>query len=245
MDTSKGGEHGSIAGQDLVPSTAIIIETNFGDGLGESTGAEVEELMDSLSGAWRPGPDTYLRLCMRNGSIRRRFGRCRGFDGDESQMVRGYAEAVCEFVTTDPRAFSDDLYSSVVAFPAMTEGRTYPLTFPRVYGTTGGGGTILATNAGTANVPWVARLDGPLVNPTIEHTDQSRTISLVGTVAVGEYVEIDSTLKTVLLNGTASRYDWVTAGSEWFDLTPGTNTIRLGGASGTGTLTLNWRDGWW
>lgn len=244
-DTSKAGEHGSIAGQDRVPSTTLIVETNFGMGLGESNGEEVEDLMEALSGAWKPGPDTFLRLCMRDASVRRRFGRCRGFDGDESQMVRGYAEAVCEFVTTDPRSFSDDLHVSTVGFPAMTEGRTYPLVFPRVYGATGAGGTILAENVGTASVPWTARLNGPLVNPTIEHADQSKTISLVGSIEAGEYVEIDSSLKMVLLNGTASRYDWVTAGSEWFEITPGANTIRLGGSSGTGTLDFYWRDGWW
>jgi hypothetical protein len=56
---------------------------------------------------------------------------------------------------------------------------------------------------------------------------------------------VDSDARLVLLNGTASRYDWLAFGSVWFPINPGSNTIRLGGASGTGTLDFYWRDGWW
>lgn len=244
-DVGRPASHGILAGRDFVPSDVEVIQTNFGGGNGITDAAAMEALMDDLSGAWAPGTDTYLRLCMRDGTIRRKFGRTRGFDGDETNMVRGYAEATCEFVATDPRSYSDTLAAASVAFPVLNEGRTYPEEYPKTYGTTGGGGVITAENTGNAEVPWTARLNGPLVNPTIEAVGQGLTLSLVGSLASGEYLDIDSDLKLILLGGTASRYSWVTASSSWFNLLPGSNSIKLGGASGTGTLDFNWRSGWW
>ncbi len=244
-DVGRPASHGIFAGQDFVSSSINIIETNFGGGNGVTDGAATEVLMDTLSGAWAPGVDTYLRLCMRDGSIRRKYGRTRGFEGDETNMVRGYAEATCEFIGTDPRTYSDTLSSSSVAFPELNEGRAYNLTYPKTFGTTGAGGIIDAVNSGNAEVPWTARLNGPLVDPTIEAVGQGLTLSLVGSIETGEYLDIDSDLRLILLGGTASRYSWVTATSSWFGLLPGSNSIKLGGASGTGTLDFNWRSGWW
>lgn len=244
-DLERPVNHGIFAGSDFVSSSVNVIEVNFGDGNGVSDGAEIESLMDTLSGAWAPGGDTYLRLCMRDGSIRRKFGRTRGFQGDETNMVRGYAEAICEFVSTDPRIYSDTLSSLSVGFPNLNEGRTYNLTYPKTFGTTGAGGIIDVVNTGNAEVAWTGRLNGPLVNPTIEAVGQGLILSLIGTLAAGEYLDLDSDLKLILLGGTASRYSWVTPTSSWFNILPGSNSIKFGGASGTGTLDFNWRSGWW
>jgi hypothetical protein len=144
----------------------------------------------------------------------------------------------------DPRMYSTALHSTTVGLPAGSGGFGYNLVFPRNYGGGGAGGSLAAVNAGTAPSPWVARLDGPLVAPIITHQEQDRTIRVGVTLDVGEFLVLDSLSRTALLGGTASRYSSLVA-PQWFDLTPGANTIRFLATSGSGTLTFTWRDAWW
>ena len=85
---------------------------------------------------------------------------------------------------------------------------------------------------------------GPVVSPTIEHTGQSRRLEFTGTLAAGETLVVDSLARTVLLNGTSSRYSWLTSLSQWFTLEPGANNLRYTAASGTGTCQVDFRSAW-
>lgn len=148
------------------------------------------------------------------------------------------------FEALDPREYSYALHSGVTALAGAATGVAFDMAGPISFGGGAVGGTILATNTGTAPAPWTARLDGPLTQPIIEHVETGKQLQLNATIASGDFYTLDSDAHSVLLAGTASRYSLL-ARPDWFDLTPGLNTIRLGGSSGAGTLTFNWRDAWW
>jgi hypothetical protein len=86
-------------------------------------------------------------------------------------------------------------------------------------------------------------INGPVVNPRIENVATGQVISFTGEVGASSALVISSLERTVLLDG-ASRYSWLTAGSQWFDLAPGPNTFRFAGTSGSGSATLDFRSTW-
>ena len=144
----------------------------------------------------------------------------------------------------DPRMFSTALHLAQVGLATASGGWTFPWTFDWVFGAVSSGGSISAPNAGSAPAPWVARFDGPLTNPSISHQEQGRTLTFQIVLAAGDFLVVDSAARTVLLGGTASRYSTLVT-PNWFDLTPGANTIRFGATAGSGTLTFSYRDAWW
>ena len=105
------------------------------------------------------------------------------------------------------------------------------------------GGTLDATNSGTIETPYVIVFTGPLVAPSLEHVVQAKILSFSGTLAAGETLVVDSQSKTVMLNGTASRYVWLIS-PNWFKLLPGANGLRFAGGSGSGSVQISYRNAW-
>lgn len=148
------------------------------------------------------------------------------------------------FLATDPRIYTLTPVTVSTSLPVVSGGLVFAASAPFSFGTTGAGGTMAATNAGTIATPWVATFTGPLVAPILTHTGQSLSLSFSGSLAAGETLVVDGEARTVLLNGTASRYSWLVAGSAWFTLDPGPNVLRLGGASGAGSVAVTYRPAW-
>lgn len=121
-------------------------------------------------------------------------------------------------------------------------GLVFPLTFPLNFGAVGGTGTATVDNAGDAPLWPVLRLTGPLVDPVIRLVGGPE-IGLAMTINTGEEVVIDMATRTVLL-GQASRRNFMTFSSRWFPLPPGPSELFFDAASGSGTLTVQWRDAW-
>lgn len=156
----------------------------------------------------------------------------------------GLATANVEFHCTDPRIYSDTLSTSTVTQATSSGGLVMPALAPLAFGGTATGGQFVATNTGEFFAPWTATISGPVTNPRIENVTTGQTVSFTGTVAAGETLAVSSLDRTVILNGTASRYSWLTAGSSWFDLPAGNSTIRFAGVSGSGQMTFNFRSVW-
>lgn len=146
----------------------------------------------------------------------------------------------------DPRLYSGTIHSGVTALPLIAGGVAFPMAAPISFGDPAGGGSIVVVTTGSAPAPWSARIDGPISQPSITHQELGRTLTFDITLLAGEYLLIDSADRTVLLNGTASRYSTLRR-PDWFDLYPGPalNTIRFNGTTGAGTLTFTWQDAWW
>jgi Siphovirus-type tail component, C-terminal domain len=152
----------------------------------------------------------------------------------------------------DPRFYSLAL-DSVVVYPPMsaTGGRTYPLTFSRTYPSSwGGSGFADVTVAGDMATWATYRIDGPATNPVLTVTDDAGHTSSVGfaslTLAVGDYITVDTDTKTVYLNGdpAADRYSTLDVlTTRWGPLWPGHNRITFDAAAFAAScqLTATWR----
>ena len=68
----------------------------------------------------------------------------------------------------------------------------------------------------------------------------SFSLTLVG----GDSLVIDTDKRSIILNGTASRRSSLLSGSQFFELAPGSSTIRFrnNGAFDAGTLSIAFRD---
>lgn len=163
----------------------------------------------------------------------------------DRELIRGNSREVFQLHATDPRIYDDTESSDSVGLPAGGAGLTWPLTWPLNWGAITESGTITAVNAGNFDTGATIRVDGPVTNPRIENLTVGKTIEIDIVVATGDFLEIDTEENTVLLNGTASRYDNLTSTSQWWDLQPGSNEVRFRASTTTAaTLTLTWRSAW-
>lgn len=237
--------HGVQAGADWLGSRHIVFYIHV---LGSSK-ADVESKVVALEQAFAPSPTDVTLDVRYYGSPNewRVYGRPRGIKSQITrQVVTGYiAAARCEFTATDPRRYSQAQSSATTGLSASSGGLTFPAVAPFVFGTGGAGSTMSCPNDGTYDAPWVATFTGPLVAPELVHVASGKRLTLSGAnLAAGDSLVLDSKAHTVLLNGTASRYSWLTPTSQWFDLSPGANSVTFNGASGAGSVTIAWRHTW-
>lgn len=139
---------------------------------------------------------------------------------------------------TDPRRYAAEAASATVTLPSsVAAGRTYPRTYPIVFGggvVEGGGGSAFIEQAGDYDAtPAVITISGPIISPRIEHPQTGRNLTFDITLAWDETLVVDLGRQTALLNGTSSRAYTISAGSAWFMLVPGANELAFRGQAGT------------
>lgn len=149
-----------------------------------------------------------------------------------------------QLFATDPRIYADTASAGSTGPPTVGTGLTFNATPDFSFGGAASGGFITAVNAGDYPAPWTATITGPVTNPSLQLLETGQVLTLTGVVDAGTTLVLDSANRSILLGGTASRYYFLQAGSTWFDLAPGTNTIRYNASAGTGTLDLAWRSSW-
>jgi Siphovirus-type tail component, C-terminal domain len=171
-------------------------------------------------------------------------------DGDLDPPMQGGAADLtyqAQFFAEDPRAYSQTLQTvsstalsvlggglifdgPVEFFPGYgtaTRGALFPWTF-----TSSGGGTVSFTNAGNRPTPPVFQAYGMCVNPQIVLSGTGLRLMFNGTIAAGDYLEIDIAKRTVMLNGATNRLNFYDgANSTWFELPAGTSNLQLVAAS--------------
>ena len=130
-------------------------------------------------------------------------------------------------------------------------GRTYDLTFDRVYPASEPIGSRIVVNEGNESTDWTATIFGPAVNPKVTINGVAMWFDRDGgqTLAAGETLTINTRTKTVYLNDdpTASRYnkinftDW-----SWQEVrfVPGQNIVRYEEPTLQGTCSFTWRSAW-
>lgn len=159
--------------------------------------------------------------------------------------LNGHGSALVEWYATDPRVYSQTLNTATANQATVAgTGVTFPVTFPLSFGGAVSGGQLMATNAGEFTAPWVATISGPIDNPILENITTGQTLAFTGSLIAGETLVVDSLARSVLLNGTASRYSWLVVGSQWFGVQPGANAIRLAGTAGSGSVSFSYRSAW-
>jgi phage-related protein len=150
-----------------------------------------------------------------------------------------------EMVATDPRLYADTESSQAIALPSAGGGLTFNASPNLTFGAVSTGGEQTLNNAGTFKTSPVFKILGPVTDPRLINTTTDETWHWEGTVASGDFLTVDMEDRTVLLNGTASRYDGLTSSSVFWDLAPGDNSVQYRAAAFTAsTATATWRSAW-
>lgn len=242
-DQNRARQHGQWAGTDLLGGRTIQAQIDI-------HGVHPSSVWQSFSQAVVPGQPSESVLEFQipgvaGGTTARVGARVRRIALPiERNYSLGLSNASVEWHCTDPRIYSSTETTLSTTQATSSGGLVMPAAAPLVFGGTASGGQIVATNGGEFPAPWTATIAGPVTTPRIENITTGQTITFNGTVADGQTLVISSLNRTVLLNGTASRYSWLTAGSSWFDLPAGSSTVRFAGASGSGSMTFVFRSVW-
>lgn len=245
-DNPAPSDRGSYFGRDFIGQRMFTVSlTVVGDDPSDAL-----DNYEALMGAWQlDTPDSTasmpLRFKLPGRDPRRVNGRPRDVAADMSTLQASQIPCTLLFATSDPSILSDSLNTNVVGLQNVGTGRTYPLTFPRVYGGGSSGGTILAVNSGNYPTRPVATIGGPCVNPRIENIGTGEFMELVIALGSSDLLVIDFDAKTIELNG-ASRYSAKTFDSTWWELAPGTTDVHFTANAFTlgATCELDWRSAW-
>lgn len=148
-----------------------------------------------------------------------------------------------ELDASDPLFYGATLNVESGGITTIGGGFTIPFTIP--FAISGGiSNQITVVNAGNARVyPERIVLYGPGTDYILENRTLSQQLIYTGTIADGDYVEIDMKARTALYNGLTNVYGNV-SGHFW-QLVVGTNTIALTVGSGDGAATaarIEWYD---
>jgi len=148
-------------------------------------------------------------------------------------------------VCADPRRYATTEKTARAMQPTSDGGLAYPLAYPLFYGTaTSGGATV--TNDGSVATPLVIAFQGPLTDPSLVVSgDVTWRLGFNLTLADGESLVVDTSAGTVLLNGNADRLYLVDNDSDPLSacvLSPGSSSVALVAASGSGSVTLSYHD---
>lgn len=245
-DRAVARRHGQHPGDDFYDARTITLATHIVESSDTAMSTKRAVLAAAFAGGHDETPLVVQIPGVAGGGRRRILCRPRrnGFDVGR-ELTAGVARDVFQLHATDPRIYDDTESSDSVGLPAGGAGLTWPLTWPLNWGAITESGTITAVNAGNFDTGATIRVDGPVTNPRIENLTVGKTIEIDIVVATGDFLEIDTEENTVLLNGTASRYDNLTSTSQWWDLQPGSNEVRFRASTTTAaTLTLTWRSAW-
>jgi hypothetical protein len=238
--------HGMIPGDDFLGGRTVTVTLEV---YGEDDAAFADNVHD-LGLALAPGEDeaplVFQLPGVAGGGLRRLYCRPRRRSLPVGlEFFYRMPLAVVEFFATDPRLYDNTESEGLSSLPSAGGGLNFDAAFPIVFGALSTGGTINATNAGTFPTSPTFRIDGPVTNPRIENVTTGQTLSFTGSLAEGEFLLIDTEARTVLLGGTASRYSWIDADAEWWDLPPGTSEVTFRASTTTeASLTMTWRSAW-
>ncbi len=152
-----------------------------------------------------------------------------------------------QFYATDPRLYSLVQSTQTVSLPTAGGGLPVEVDVPATLLAVADSGSILVQNNGNFRAPWSFRINGPAVNPTVRNVTEGLYLGFNITLAAGEYLDVATgpTQRSVILNGSESRYYTLQAGSTWWDFRPGETEVAFRAATDTAaTLTVYSRSAW-
>lgn len=157
-------------------------------------------------------------------------------------------EFIINLIAVDPRILSQNQENKIVYIPSTEGGFVFPITFPLAFGTVQTGGKITCTNDGNYSVLPIVKMFAPLTNPKIRNNDDGQKEILINlTITGSDWLEIDFEEKTIMLNGTTSRYNYLgSSPDDWWKILPGNNEIefRDSGGNTDGKAEIIFRSGW-
>jgi hypothetical protein len=251
-DQPKLQRHGMLPGLDLLGGRSVVVQIE----IDAASDSELATLIHDLKLALRPGQDeaalTFQIPGVADGGTRRIVARPRrvALPIDLQRYYYRLPIATVEFFATDPRIYDDSLSDMSTGLAVSVAGRASGnFAWNMNWGGTTTGNIINATNSGTFSTPALIRFNGPVTNPQVENVTAGKFLKLTAdgglTLGVGEFVELDTANRTVLLGGTSNRYSKLSSDSEWWDLEPGVNQLRfIGSTAGSPTMDVEFRSAW-
>lgn len=177
------------------------------------------------------------------------YGRPRLIEPDTEFVGSGAVPTRCAFVATDPTIYGGAEYTETLGLPTTAGGLALPMGLPtRVTATVVTGRRLLA-NAGTADVGLALRVNGPVASPSVSLLTDAGTATLrfALTLDDGQWLDVDTAVRTVYLNGLVSRRGFTTAeGVGWPALPSGAHEIAFNAPTYNpdASLSVAWRDAW-
>lgn len=209
-----------------------------------SSESDLQDRLDSLNKYFQPAASEATL------TINNRIIFCRPVSAPVYEFSAGQLNWVkyqIQLKASDPIIYSSNLKSSSINLPTATGGFSFLLSFPLAFGTVSTGGLYTANNAGNIAVyPSLVKIYGPVDNPQLKNVTTGELIKLNISVVSGNYLELDFKNKTIMLNGTASRYSYLDSSSKWFQMKPGDNEIRYTANTyqAGSYCQFQFRDGW-
>lgn len=246
-DVDRPRDHGVFTSYDYLSGRTLTVSLTVRGDTPENVVANV----DALMAHWQPiysAPDATKTLAFQlpGRPTRRVIGRPRRASVDSTLVKSGRADVVLEFRATDPRIYSDSEFSSSMALPQSGGGATFPLTFDLTFGATSEGGFLFVVNDGNFPTRPVVTITGPVDFPKLLNASTGQHLTLNLSLPAGHTLVIDFDARTVLLDGTASRYSALTPDSEWWEIGPGATLVQFFGATfqANARAALRWRSAW-
>lgn len=234
-DSARSNDHGDYTGRDLISSREITLHL-----VPQWTSAtDRRTLIQQLNNAFLPS-DSALPLTLFDEFYVNAKVRRRAHPGWYPVARDSFIELYCD----DPRIYEYSQQSATANLPTTAGGLTFPATAPFVFGAASVGGSITAVNSGNFPTRAVATIHGPLSDPRL--SNGSSTLSMTITLGASDVLEVDFDNHAITLNGTASRRSSLNAGSVWWELEPGTNTVvfNAGTYDVAAFVQLVWRSAW-
>lgn len=253
-DTDLPNNHGQQYGVDYASGRSVTLEVELWADTPEGLQLRIQEWLAATAISEIEHPliiklpdwDDYTDKVAIDVRPRRRSGPTI----EVSSVVGHMAKASCQFWATDPRLYSESVQTSLIGSAADSGGMQFDETPDITFGIAGAEGTAIVDNTGNFESWPHYTITGPITNPSIEIVDQNGfiwTLAFNGTVGSNDELHIDSHPKnrTVLLNGSATRYSWLQDPNGWRYLEPGSNQITFRGTTvGSPTLLIEYKSAW-
>jgi hypothetical protein len=236
--------HGGLIGASY--EAARIVEVDFG--VKASTAEDLVTNLDSLFSAFAPLVDSELPFVfgLPGQSDRVIFLRPQEGDSDldPSDWASKSEKVPFRLVASDPAIYDNSLITGTLTPFTSAAGLSYPVTYPKVYGSGGSGGGVTVTNTGDWETWPTFAVNGPtsgtLTNPVIESVTLGKKLDLSAnggvSMSAGQILLIDThpARRSIAFSTGASRRGKLSDDSDWFPLEAGANELRF---RATGTTT--------
>lgn len=236
----EGADGGFVDAQFEKARTIVLGGTVYGNS------SSLETYLDALKYNFAP-TESAFPLYIKAPGVSERLLFCKSLGVRYSwTTARRLGMTPIQFILTaeNPSILGAHHVTTPISLPAgTTNGRGYPRLYPLTYG--GGSinfGGISVNNGGNKPADALFIINGPIGNFRILSETVSRYLDVQVDMLPSDQMIIDTRLRTVFLNNV-NRVNALTAGSSWFRLMPGLNSLRFTASiAGTGTLTIDFYD---
>jgi hypothetical protein len=218
--------HGSWSGVEWAAEAVVPMRVQV---LGQDA-ASWMTLHQQLAFALRPVGESTVDVELRwvtGGTEYMLSGRPRMVEPEATMIGTGLVYTQAGFVALDPFIYAgQQTLVEGIGLPRFTGGLTVPARVPFTVGGVAAAGSAQLTNTGTADTGLLLRIDGPVPTPSIvlDRADGGvQRLDLDLDIEAGQWLDIDTRKRLVLLNGASSRRG--DASGQWPILPPGTSTL--------------------